>query len=413
MRILSMLLFVGCLPSLAQAENWPRFRGAAGIGVTAEKDLPRTWNGKTGENVLWKAPLKGTTGYSSPIVWGERVFLTMADKQTRQQEEAKEVPPHYVACFRVSDGEMLWKTSIEPGKEVAGYSIYASPTPVTDGKTVFAWFGSGVIAALDYEGKILWRQERPGPFNLNPGICSSPTLYGDTVLLICDQNRNLGWLQALDKRTGEIQWEQKRPKTGACNTTPFLLDVQGKTQLIVAGEKILEGLRPDTGEPIWWCKSNSFGASPAYGSGLIFVDKGANESARAVDPTGTGDVTETHVKWTIDKYPGDYSSPVISGKHIYRVQSDGVLSVYNLTDGDKLYSGRLEGFPKIASPIATPDGYVYCVSTGKSYVLKDGPKLEIIATNDLGGGGNCSSPAIANGKIYIRDFDHLYCIGAK
>lgn len=397
----------------ASAENWPRFRGPSGVGTTSETNLPTTWNGKSGDHVVWKASLKGTTGYSSPIVWGDRVFITSADQQTRQQEESKAIPDHHLACYSVADGKLLWRTRIEPGKEVAGYSIYASPTPVTDGKTVIAWFGSGVIAAVDFDGKILWRQERKGPFNLNPGICSSPTLFGDTVILICDQNRDLGFLQALDKRSGAIKWTQKRTRTGACNTTPLLIDVKGKPQLIVAGESILQGLQPDTGEPIWWCKSWSFGPSPAYGKGLLFVEKGGNEPGQAIDPTGEGDIAKTHVKWKNEHVPGDYSSPVISGDYIYSLQGDGVVSIYSLSTGEKLSTGRIDGFSKIVSPIATPDGRVYFVSTGASYVVKAGPKLDILATNKLDSGGNCSSPAIADGRIYIRDFNTLYCIGGK
>jgi outer membrane protein assembly factor BamB len=404
-------------PAAARGENWPRFRGPAGVGVTGESNLPLTWNGKTGAGVLWKAPLKGetlaTTGHSSPIVWGDRVFLTMSDKQTRAQEEAKEIPVHYVACFRVSDGKELWRTKVKPGKEVAGYNIYATPTPVTDGTTVFAWFASGVLVALDFDGKLLWRQERAGPFNLNPGICSSPIVYGDTLILICDQNRGLGFIQGLNKKDGTVKWEQKRARTGACNSTPILIDVKGKTQLVVAGQNVLQGLRPDDGEVIWWCKSWGFGASPAYARGLIYVDKGGNEPAQLVDPTGTGEVTKTHIKWKNDKVPGDYSSPTICADIIYRVKADGMVSAYSLGKGEELFSERLTGFPKVVSPVATADGRIYFVSTGKSYVVKAGPTFEILATNDLGGGSNTAAPAIADGKIYTRDFEFLYCLGKK
>ena len=396
-----------------QAENWPRFRGPTGAGVTTESDFPVTWDGKSGENILWKVSLKGSTGYSSPVVWSDRVFITSADKQTHEQEESKAIPDHYVSCFQRTDGKLLWRTRIEPGKQTAGYAIYASPTPATDGKTVFAWFGSGVLAALDFDGKLLWRKEREGPFNLNPGICSSPTLYYDTIILICDQNRGLGFLQGIDKQTGEIKWEQKRTKTGACNTTPLLLQIEGKPQLIVAGENILQGLQPDNGEPLWWCKSWGFGASPAFGKGLVYVDKGGNETGQLVDPTGSGDVTQSHVKWKIAKSPGDYSSPTISGDYIYRVQADGVVSIYALATGEKLATERIEGFPKIASPVATANGRVYFVSAGTSYVVQAGSTLEILAKNKLEGGGNCSSPAFADGRIYIRDFDVFYCIGKK
>lgn len=406
--VLAIGHFSAC--AICHAENWPRFRGPTGFGYSAEKDLPLTWNGKTGENVAWKVSLEGTTGYSSPIVWGDRVFITTAARQTRQQEESKEVPEHHLACYQVTDGKLLWRTPIPQGKEAAGYAIYAVPTPATDGKAVYAWFGSAVIAKIDFDGKLLWRHERAGPFNLNPGICSSPILFEDSVILINDQNRGSGVLQWLDKETGEVKREQKRDKMGACNATPFLLDVAGQTQLIVSGTNALQGLSPAGGEPIWSCKFGGFGASPAYGNGLIYADKGSNEPALAVDPSGHGDVTATHVKWKIDKLPGDYSSPVISGDYIFRVQADGIVACLNLLTGERLFTERLEGVSKIVSPIATADGRVYFAGAGKSYVIKAGPALDVLATNELEGGSNGASAAVSNGRIFIRDFQHLYCI---
>jgi outer membrane protein assembly factor BamB len=387
------------------------------VGYADEKDLPLTWDGKTGENILWKASLEGTTGHSSPIVWGDRVFITTAVKQTREEEERKEVPNHHLACYRTSDGELLWRTRIPPGNEPAGYAIYAVPTPVTDGNVVYAWFGSAVLAAVDFNGRLLWRHERPGPFNLNPGIApgiaSSPALYRDTVILISDQGRGTGFLQGLDKRTGEVKWEQPRSTVTYCNSTPLLLDVKGKTQLIVAGSNILQGLDPVNGKTIWWCKSWAFGASPAYGRGLIYADKGGNEPALAVDPTGQGDVTETHVRWQLDRLPGDYASPVISGDYVYRVQSEGVITCLKLSTGEKVYTERLDKVSKLASPIATADGRIYFVSTGQSYVIKAGPRLEILGSSSLGGWGNGSSAAVSGGRIFIRDFENLYCLGVE
>ena len=255
-RTILSLVAVIVLAAGAVAGDWPQFRGPTGIGVTDDKNLPLTWDAKSGENILWKAPLPNTTGHSSPIVWGDRVFVTTAAKQTREQE--KEVPEHHLVCFQVSDGKELWKTPIPPGKEVAGYAIYASPTPVTDGKAVYVWFGSAVVAAVDFSGKLLWRHERTGPFNLNPGITSSPILYKDTLVLISDQNRDAGFLQGLDLKTGEVKWEKKRTKVGACNATPVLLKVGGKTQMIVQATNALQALDPESGDPIWWCKGWGF-----------------------------------------------------------------------------------------------------------------------------------------------------------
>lgn len=403
-----VVVFAG---GVCAAADWPQWRGPSGMGLTDEKELPLKWDGKSGENIAWKASLKGTTGHSSPIVFGDRVFVTTSDAQTREQE--KEIPDHHIACFKVADGLPVWNTLIPHGKELAGYSIYASPTPATDGKAVYAWFGSAVIAAVDMEGKLLWRHERTGPFLLNPGICASPILYGETVILLCDQGRGQGFLQGLDKKTGAVKWEQKREGTGTCNTTPIVIEVAGKKQLIVSAENKLQGLDPATGEVIWWCKSVAFGSSPVYANGLVYADKGGNEQAQAVDPTGKGDVTATHVKWKIERSPGDYSSPVISGDFVYRVQSEGIVGCTRLSTGEKVFTGRLERVSKLSSPVATADGRIYLVSTGVSYVIKAGPALEILATSHMEGFGNGSSPVFANGKIFTRDFDWLYCIGKK
>jgi len=399
--------------SLAFAGHWPGWRGPTGVGTTDETDLPLTWDGKKGENIVWKAPLKGTTGHSSPIVWGDRVFITTAARQNREQESAKEVPDHHLACYEVADGKLIWKTQIPQGKESAGYAIYAVPTPVTDGKMVYCWFGSAVIAAVDWDGKLVWRQERPGPFNLNPGICSSLALHGDLVYLLVDGARGLGYLQALDKKTGEVKWEQKRAKMGHNNSSPILLPINGKPQLIVAGSNVLQGLDPASGEPIWWCKSVGFGQTPVYGSGLLYADRGGNELAVCVDPTGQGDVAATHIKWKNPKSPGDYSSPVIAGEFIYKAQKEKTIGCYKLTTGELLYTGELDGVSRLASPFATADGRVYFVSTGKSYVLKAGPTLETIGGGNLNGWGNGSSPAVSAGRIFVRDFEFLWCLGKK
>ncbi len=396
----------------ALAENWPAWRGPLGIGMSGEKDLPLKWDAKSGVGVVWKVSLKGTTGHSSPIVWGDRVFLTTAAEQTRAQEESKEVPPHFLNCYQAADGNLLWQTKIEPGKQSAGYAIYAVPTPATDGKAVYAWFGSAVIAAVDFEGKVLWRQEREGPFKLNPGIASSPILYQDTVVLLCDQGGGLGWLQALDKKTGDLKWEQKRKKTAYSNTTPVVIDVNGKSQMLVAASESLQGLDPATGEPIWWCKARGFGASPAYGAGVVFCDAGNGEAGVAVDPTGTGDVTATHVKWKLPKVVSQYGSPVIVGDWVYRA-SKNTITCWDVKNGEQLFSENAEGVAYLSSPVGTADGRVYFAGGDKSYVIKAGPKLEVLGVNDLKSGSIGASAAVSEGRIFVRGKDALFCLGKK
>src|SRR5262249_8901007 len=191
------LAALGIVPAPTFGRDWPGWRGPTGLGYTDEQDLPLTWNAKTNENILWKSPLHGgrqakhdwtSPGWSSPIVWGDRVFLTTAiwpDKLTEKERRAS-IAEHHVLCFRVGDGKQLWDTVVPAGKIVAKsqYHGYAVPTPATDGKLVFTLFGSGVLAALDFDGKISWREELPGlREDDNVPVCSSPVLYDGTVIV--------------------------------------------------------------------------------------------------------------------------------------------------------------------------------------------------------------------------------------
>lgn len=412
-RLIGLGFLLAFAATLARGANWPGWRGPTGSGTTDERDLPLTWDGKTGQNILWKASLKDLTGYSSPIVWRDRVFLTSAAKQTREQETANQIPEHHLRCYSAGDGKELWTTLIPHGPQPAGYAIYAVPTPVTDGSAVYCWFGSAVIACVDFQGKLLWRHERAGSFKLNPGICSSPILYQDTVLLLCDEGGGLGWLQALDKKTGEVKWEQKRANASYCNTTPLLISVNCKPEMIVAASEQLQGLDPSTGQPIWWCKARGFGSSPVYGSGLVYSDSGNGEAAVIADPTGQGDVTKAHLKWTTPRVPCQYGSAVISEGYVYRATDQGVVICRSLATGQQVFAERTEGVSKLSSPFSTADGRVYFANGDKSFVLKSGPKFEVLAMNKLDGGDNAASAAVSDGKIFIRGNDWLYCIGKK
>jgi outer membrane protein assembly factor BamB len=393
------------------AGDWPGWRGTTGNGTTAEKDLPLTWGGKSNENVLWKVEIGGRS-YSSPIVWGDRLFVTDADRQSDQDVKNKIIPEQRVICYATADGKEVWRTKVPSGPWFDGNSIYTAPTPVTDGKLVYAWFGSGVLAALDFDGKIIWRREHAGPYNVYPSITSSPVLYGDNVLILCDQNKD-SFLLAVDKKTGEVRWEEKRPKARGTNSSPILLRVKDRDELIVCGGDALEGLDPANGKRLWWCdKDGGYWTSFTFGSGLLYADSGGGRGL-AVDPSGEGDVNKTHVKWQQTKVPEGLGCPIIVEDYVYRAHKPGLLRCSKLSTGEVLYSERLEGISYLASPFATPDGRIYFASPGKSYVVKAGPKFEVLATSTLPGGDDGPSPAVAGGRIFLKSSRTLFCIGKK
>ncbi|HTU22321.1 MAG TPA: PQQ-binding-like beta-propeller repeat protein [Gemmataceae bacterium] len=425
-RLLSVIfaLTVALALSPLYAGNWPGWRGPTGMGYTDEKDLPLHWDGKSKENLLWKVPLGGI-GNSSPIIWGDRVFVTVSKKQTNKEQDAKIIPEHWVSCFQTADGKELWRTSVPPGRYPRGYGIYAVPTPVTDGKHVYCWFSSGVMVALDFEGKIVWRNEVRGelPKHIN-GLINSPLLFEDTVICLVnvDQPGGNGVVQAFDKKTGKVKWEKKLAKSSSANASPLLLSIRGKQHLIVPSGNLLEALNPADGATIWSFKRPMGDLSPVYGSELLYTDRPGGPGL-AIDPSGEGDITKTNVKWKIDKTPASYAyaSPVICGDYVYRTQKPGLIYCWKLSTGEAMYNERLEGLTNLASPIVTADGRIYFVTSATSYILKAGPKLEVLAKNELGGykGNNGPSPAVADGRIYVRDAEpvmgqaYLYCIGKK
>jgi outer membrane protein assembly factor BamB len=370
--------------TFTRAGDWPGWRGPSGLGYTDESNLPLTWNGKTGENILWKTPIAGggpnadftAPGHSSPIVWHGRVVITTAvfPRGMSNEQRRKAIADHHVICFSASDGRQLWDTLVPPGKCVVNdiYHGYAVPTPVTDGSHIFALFGSGVIAALDFDGKIAWREELPRLRDVDKGTCASPILYEDSVIIPSITETGL---RALDKATGKLKWEQHH-KEWNNDATAIIASVQGRPELIhcVGG---LKAFNPATGEPIWQCRKASVScASPAFGAGIAYADSGfGGRVGTAVDPTGKGEVSNTNVKWEIDVRCPAGSSPIIVGDYLYRITDNSKIGCWKVASGAPVY---LEKAPKItpsSSPIACPDGRIYFASPKRSYVLKAGPRF--------------------------------------
>lgn len=390
------------------------------MGHTAEKDLPLTWSAKDSRNVVWKSPLPGTAGkakldhnQSSPIVCRDRVFLTMVfwPEGTAQSE----FPEHHVACYSTKDGTQLWDTKVPHGpwllKDLRGG--YSAPTPCTDGEGVYALFGSSELVTVDFDGKLVWRKEIT-PYAWDVAIGTSPVLYRDAVLVLADGTQpKISRLIAFDKKTGNIKWEQKRPNANFNHSTPVLIEVNGKPQLLVGGSGALQGLDPADGKVIWWAEAKGDVPTPVFANGLVYCEGGRGGPGLAVDPTGMGDVTTTHVKWRTPPIPEGYSSPVIIGDYVYRVNTPGILKCWELATGKPVYSERLpNSVDHAASPVATPEGRIYFASGGKTAVIAAGPKYSVLATNDLGDPGRASA-AVAGGRIYIKGGRFLFCIGTK
>ena len=418
---LVLILFLMATSCLGAAD-WPQFRGPTGLGYTDEKDLPLTWGGKENTNVLWSASLRGQ-GHASPIVWGNLIFICTAQWPSNITEREKTIPEHHVTCYQADDGRLRWDTLIPPGPWLrtdfrsGPGGGYAAPTPATDGRLVYCAFGSSVLAALDFQGRIVWRKEIvPHTFDVTVG--SSPILYQDTVILFCAMATTRdSRVLAFAKDSGELKWEQKMADMAFAHSTPVLIQVNDKPQMLVLASGMgvktnaLRSLDPATGKLLWWCRGAGDAASPAYHEGLVYFDSGRGGPGLAVDATGSGDVSQTHLRWSVNQVPEGIGSPIIVGNYVYRLHTPGILKCWETATGKQVYSERLEGLSSTwASPIADGNGRLYFANAGRSYVLQTGPEFRVLAINELGD-GNHPSPAVAQGKLFLVGTKNLYCIG--
>jgi outer membrane protein assembly factor BamB len=423
-EIVVFIVFLFLQVSTCFGENWPRFRGPTGLGYSEEDNLPVTWGGADNKNVLWKSPLKGE-GHASPIVWEDLVFVCGVHWPEAVQDRKKVIPEHHVTCYRSSDGKMLWDTVVPPGPWLrtdfrsGPGGGYAAATPATDGSLVYCAFGSSVIAALDFDGKIVWRNEIV-PYTFDVTVGSSPILYEDTVILLCAMSRKEdSRVVAFEKRSGKVKWETKLEETDFGHSTPVLISVNQRPQMLVVASGMsetgnaLKSLDPSDGKLLWWCRGEGDASSPAYGSGLVYFDSGRGGPGVALEPTGSGDVSDTHIRWTITQVGQALSSPIIVGKYLYRLHTPNVIKCWEVASGKDVYSERMKGISTSwASPISDVHGRLFFANAGVSYVIGSGPEYKVLAVNDLGD-GNHPSPAVANGRMFLVGMKNIYCIGIK
>ncbi len=412
------------MPQARVQANWPGFRGPTGLGYTTEENLPLTWGGPAQENVRWVAPLIGQ-GHASPIVWDQAVIVCTVQWPADVNDRKKVIPDHHVTCYRTSDGKRLRDTLVPPGPwrredfRSGSGGGYAAATPVTDGKLIYCAFASSVLAALDFQGKIVWRQPVV-PYSFDVTLGSSPVLYGDTVILLCAMaKKEDSRVVAFDKTTGEVRWERKFPQMGFGHSTPLILQINDKPQMLLVASAMVEAgdalqsLDPADGKRLWWCRGEGDASTPAYGQGLVYFDDGRGGTGVAVDPTGSGDVSGTHVRWTITQRGEALSSPTVVGPYLYRLRTPGFLQCWEMATGKEMYSQRLADISTAwASPIADPKGRLFFANAGKSHVIQAGPEYRLLAVNDLGD-GNHPSPAVADGRLFLVGMKNIYCIGAE
>ena len=426
------------------AANWPQWRGPSGLGVSAEADLPTTWNAR--ENIAWSAALRGL-GSSSPIVWGNQVFVTSQVGRTRLQggshpmlarDDAalvsrekpiggrREDPPGgadptflIVESFNRSDGRRLWEYRVEargPFPDLHEKHNLATPTPVTDGERLFAWFGTGQIAALDMRGRGVWAKhlgQDYSPFDINWGHGSSPVLYKDLVILLCD-HESASYLLALDARTGARRWKADRGKGRASYSTPLVVPGPHGDELLVNSSERIDGYDPATGELRWYADAPRQTPIPSavFHDGLIYLTRGyRNSPYMALRPGGRGDVSASHVVWRAPG-GGSYAASLVHYEGLLYFTNDvGVLTCADAKTGARVWQTRLDGV-FFASPVAA-DGKIYFASeTGETIVVKAGRVAAILARNDLGE-RLVASPAISNGQIFLRSDARLFTVGSR
>lgn len=417
---------------LCAGENWPAWRGPTGDGLSDEKNLPIEWDAPSGRNILWKtsilpAQAKPDQNQSSPIVWGKRVFITVS--YWPQNANPKDYPEHHLLCFDTDTGGKLWDTRITPGpwklSDLRGG--YTAPTPATDGTHIYAAFGSSVIAAVDFQGNIVWRKEIK-PYAFDVAWAASPVLFsprplGDgpgvsgfpSVIAVCDQKGDGSMIYAFDGKTGDIRWQTKRPKAGWAHSTPLLAKVGDKLQLVTAAFNGPQALDPATGDILWtYTDSKQIGdtVTPTYRDGRLYVDTGRGGGGICIDVTGAGDISKTPPLWKTNLGGEAFSSPVLFGDYLYRMSGGGALACYRWKDGQLAFKERLDGADSAVSPFAAADGRLYVASAGRSYVLKAGAKVDVLAVNTIGDASR-ASPAVAAGRIYLKGREFLWCVGAS
>lgn len=387
--------------------DWPWWRGPNLNGISSDSSVPTSWT--KDENVRWTAAVPGR-GHSSPAVVGDKIFLTTADEEQKQQ---------ILLCYDRQSGKELWQKVAHEGGfyKMHPKNSYASASPACDGQLVYVAFVNGDalwVTAYDLEGNKAW-QKSVGPFQSEHGYGPSPIIY-KSALIVSGESSGPCWLAALNRKDGKVLWRTLRDRPGRHSNyaSSLVANVAGREQLLVPGLGITTSFDPATGKELWrvFGPSEVAANTMTVGDGLVFSSGGYPEkNLLAIRADGTGDVTDSHIAWKVTRGVTYVPSLLYSDGLLYVVSDDGIASCYEAASGEKQWQKRLAGGFS-CSPIQAGDKIYVTNEKGVTYVLQAGREYELVAENDLGSGG-FASPVICGGCIYLRTGDSLVCVADR
>jgi outer membrane protein assembly factor BamB len=404
-RIVPLLVTLAAFASAVRAEDWPQFRGPTGQGHSTERGLPLEWN--ESHNVRWKTPVPGS-GWSSPVVSGGRIWVTTAVAESRAVSLR-------ALAFDMATGRELVNIEVfrvdRPGP-INPKNSRASPTPILDGNRVYVHFGADGTAAITTAGEILWRTRLA--YDSQHGSGGSPALYGDLLIVNCDGNGGEAFVAALDTRTGKIRWKtSRRLPADQAYSTPLVIRVGERDEVVSVGAFRAAAYDAGTGKELWRVEYGDGFSNvprPVFGRGLVYIATGFQQpSLLAVRADGTGDVTRTHVVWTLRRAAPHTPSPLLVDNELYVISDMGIASCVDAATGVVRWQQRLGGNHS-ASPVYA-DGRIYFLSEeGVATVIAPGTTFRLLSTNQLDGAA-LASMAVIDRSIIIRTNTHLYRVG--
>jgi len=410
--IVLLTSYLSHLTSVPAAAQWPQFRGPEGQGHSQERGLPLTWAESL--NVRWKSQVPGL-GWSSPVVANGRVWLTSAVEQPDADRDKRGISLRALA-YDVETGKQVVNVEVfripNDRRDINPKNSWASPTPIIDGDRVYVHFGADGTAALSWSGEILWKDRFE--YQSQHGAGGSPVIHGDLLIFNCDGS-DAAFVIALDKHTGKRRWKTTRGvPTDQAYTTPLVIRVGDQQQLISVGAFRVRAYDPQTGKEIWRVRYDEGFSNvprPVFAHGLVYITTGFQQpELLAIRPDGRGDVTKTHVAWSLKRGVPHTPSPLIVGDELYVVNDGGIASCIDARSGTVVWQQRLGGTYS-ASPVFA-DGRIYFLAEhGMTTVIAPGRQFRRLAVNSLDG-GTLASLAVSSGSLFIRTDSHLYRVTA-